>query len=308
MQNNNISRPALFISIALHAAFLYLCMYKLDIFSKKHYDEDVYAPVEILTSDKTNLKTQTIQKDKVIENEDAKLVKQSNPEKPQEEQKKEEPKPQEQEKPKEEPKKEEPKPQEPEKPKSDFQVKEEKKPDPKKEEPRKVEPKKEESKKIEPKKEEKKPDKKKPKIPDMDQMLKNLEKESQGKNPQSKNRKIEAGDATTNIKGNSNFDPESKLSISEKNLLKSIIERNWNRVGAEKGSGFKTIIHIKLNIDGTFDGQPVVKNVTCPQGLSCDILVESVQRAVQTSAPFDGLSAERYDVWKEFEFEFSPPE
>ncbi|KJV81146.1 putative periplasmic protein TonB [Rickettsia hoogstraalii str. RCCE3] len=272
-------------------------------------------------SDKSNIITQTKQKEAPIENEDAKKSEQSKPkeEEPQQdlpkEEKAKEPEAKTiEEKPKIEEKKpiEEPKPEEAKEalPEKKEEVKEEK---PKEEEKKPVEEvkKPEEKKEEEEKKPEEKPKevkKKEPKTDELDSLLKNLEQSSEGNNVKSnKHQRSKKVDNAKEAKGV--YTDGLPLSDSETSLIKRQIERHWSNVpaGVRGNNKVKVIISITLDKAGNVE-QAKVKERICPNipASVCEALADNAIRAVWQASPIENLDSARFNHWKEINFSFDP--
>lgn len=298
MKNNNDFR--VFIAISTAAHLLIAVFLILGLPSWKRLPDEQIITFEILSvSDRTNIKTQKVQREKAVEAEDAKEVKRSTQESAVTT-------PQEQLKPDSELAKpnvvaEKTPEKEPELVKAD-------KPSPEKTPEQKSEPSKEEPPKA---KEEKKAPpkevKKKNKDTDLDSLLKTLEKASEGKQAKSrKEARSEQSDAEHDSKGV--FDAEHPISISEYQAIKQQIERVWNvPVGAKNVGDIKITLYIALKPDGEVMQVKLI-NQQCPAGNAgvCQAAVDSAIRAVHQASPFQNLSATRYNAWKEFRMIFDP--
>ena len=249
-------------------------------------DEQIITFDVLPVTEVSNIPIQKAQKDNPIENNDAKKIVASKVDEPVKN-----------EKPKEEEKIEEKKLE----PSKEAEIVDSKK----KEEPKKEPEKKPEEKT---KKEDKKPkdNKKKPKNTDLDSLLKNLEKESEGTNTKSTKRNSSTGAAKHDTKGN--FNENNPLSISEKALIKQQIEKYWNiPIGAENMDQIKIIVYISLNQDGSVL-EVKVKDKSCGSvsAATCQLVADSSIRAVWQASPLQNLPIERYDTWREFNFLFDP--
>jgi outer membrane biosynthesis protein TonB len=290
MEKNRIK--SFLASLLVHISLLFLSAYSniFSFWSEIKDREEVITLEMVNISDTVNIKTQTVQKDKEIKNDDAKNIKNTknlSSEEPKEEESK-----------KEVPKKDEPKEEE-DLDKVKFNTKKEKEEPKKKKEETKEEKKDQEKpkEKNEIKKIEKNDDqKKKSKEKTIDDLMKQLEKESQGKNPASKNRKIEKSAAKTDSIGNSDFDKEKAQSISDQEYMNSKISKHWNKIGIENESG-RIKVRIRLNIDGSLDS---ISDINAPS----EVAKNSIIRAVKMAAPYDKLDVDRYDSWAEMEIEF----
>ena len=272
--NNDNLLLATAISLAIHLAIIASFLFGFPSFFKRMPEEQVIILEMLPITDVSNVKTQKVQNEKELEEESAKKVQKSKE------------KVEEQKKPKPEPKKEEVKPE----PKKDAVVVE-RKPEPKKPEPKKQE----------------KPKEKKKSDTDLDSLLKTLEKASEGKEEKSnKQSRSEKTDAEKEARGQ--FDSDLPLSISEYHALRQQIERHWNVPAGAKGSGeIKITIYISLKIDGSVE-KVELKDKQCPIGsdVLCQAAADGALRAVWLASPFQNLSQERYNSWKEFNIEFDP--
>ncbi|MGR9144129.1 hypothetical protein ACU8MP_17450 [Rhizobium leguminosarum] len=102
----------------------------------------------------------------------------------------------------------------------------------------------------------------------------------------------------------------SKLSQSEEDALKGLIEGNWLITpGMEGLSGMVITVHFKLDKDGNIIGQPEIES---SGGSSTDstrrALESGAYRAVMKSAPSfrTNLPMDKYDVWNEVVLNFHP--
>ncbi|WP_410526139.1 energy transducer TonB [Rickettsia endosymbiont of Aspidapion aeneum] len=301
-------------SIALHLFVLYFFLFGVPSLFEKLPEEQIITFEMLPISDKSNIITQKKQKEKPVENEDAKKSEQSKP-KVSEEQNLPDKKLTE-EKPKEEPpiepKVQEEKPIEEEKKpleekKEIEKPKEEKLPEEKK--PEEKPPVKEIKKEAQIKKEKPKEIKKKEKnTDDLDSLLKNLEQSSEGNNlKSSKYSRSKQEDKGKESKGN--YREGSPLSISEMALIKKQIERQWNNIpaGARNNNKVQVILNITLDKIGNVE-QVKIKEAICPNiaGSVCEALVDSAVRAVWQASPIENLEPARFNYWKEINFSFDP--
>ncbi|KJV96845.1 putative periplasmic protein TonB [Rickettsia amblyommatis str. Darkwater] len=265
-------------------------------------------------SDKSNIITQTKQKEAPIENEDAKKSEQSKPKEeapqdlPKEEKAKEPEAKTMEEKPKIEEKKtiEEPKSEKAKEalPEKKEEVKEDK---PKEEEKKQAE----EKKKPEAKKPAEKPKevkKKETKTDELDSLLKNLEQSSEGDNLKSnKHQRSKKADNAKEAKGV--YTDGLPLSDSETSLIKRQIERHWSNVpaGVRGNNKVKVIISITLDKAGNVE-QAKVNEKICPNipASVCEALADNAIRAVWQASPIENLDSARFNHWKEINFSFDP--
>ncbi|CEO17882.1 hypothetical protein RMONA_07655 [Rickettsia monacensis] len=268
-------------------------------------------------SDKSNIITQTKQKEAPIENEDAKKSEQSKPkeEEPQDLPKEEKAKEPEAKTIEEKPKIEEKKPIEEPKPEEAKEALPEKKEEVKEEKPKEEEKKQAEEKKSEEKKEGKKPvekpkevKKKEPKTDELDSLLKNLEQSSEGNNVKSnKHQRSKKADNAKEAKGV--YTDGLLLSDSETSLIKRQIERHWSNVpaGVRGNNKVKVIISITLDKAGNVE-QAKVKEKICPNipASVCEALADNAIRAVWQASPIENIDPARFNHWKEINFSFDP--
>lgn len=280
MKNDNDNfLIALAFSIALHLLAIYFFLFGLpSIFLPIASDEQIITFDVLPVTEVSNIPIQKAQKDNSIENNDAKKIVASKVDEPVKN-----------EKPKEEEKIE---------PSREAEIVDSKK----KESEQKPEEK--------PKKEDKKPkdNKKKPKNTDLDSLLKNLEKESEGTNTKSTKRSSSTGEAKHDTKGN--FNENNPLSISEKALIKQQIMKYWNKpIGGENIDQIKIIVYISLNQDGSVL-EVKVKDKICGSASAaiCQVVADSSIRALWQASPLQNLPIERYDTWREFNFVFDMEE
>ncbi|KJV79010.1 putative periplasmic protein TonB [Rickettsia rhipicephali str. Ect] len=269
-------------------------------------------------SDKSNIITQTKQKEAPIKNEDAKKSEQS---KPKEEEPQDLPKAEKAKKPEaktmeEKPKIEEKKPIEEPKSEEAKEALPEKKEEVKEEKPKEEEKKQaEEKEKPEEKKEEKKPaekpkevKKKEPKTDELDSLLKNLEQSAEGDNVKSnKHQRSKKADNAKEAKGV--YTDGLPLSDSETSLIKRQIERHWSNVpaGVRGNNKVKVIISITLDKAGNVE-QAKVNEKICPNipASVCEALADNAIRAVWQASPIENLDSARFNHWKEINFSFDP--
>ncbi len=97
----------------------------------------------------------------------------------------------------------------------------------------------------------------------------------------------------------------SKLSQSEMDALRGIIEGNWNKpVGAEETPEMTIVVKFRLTQNGEIDGRPEVSGSGGDSAL-LNAVKSSALRAVMRSAPFN-LPQDKYDTWSSVELTFHP--
>ncbi len=302
-QEDKKFQRAIIVSAILHLVLLGVFFLGFpSVFEKLPEEQDVMTFEILPISELSNVKNENIVAKKAIEPEKSKEVKKSATAKKQDPTPVE-PKPEE----KKEAVKEEEKPKDAEKiPEKEPLKKEEKKKEPEKKVEPKIEPKKE------PKKETPKP-KAKPKIApkeddSIDSILKNLEEESVGTDSKVlKKSNAEQLEGTKKTRG-MEYNEDSPLSITEKSLVKSQIEKNWRPpVGNQNLKDVRVMLHMTLETDGTISNVTVIK-IICPPNsdATCKLTAESAVRAVRQASPIENLPVDRYDVWKEFNLLFDP--
>jgi hypothetical protein len=95
------------------------------------------------------------------------------------------------------------------------------------------------------------------------------------------------------------------LTASELDALKSKILSCFHPPpGWADSQDGDVVLMLDLNQDGTLSGAPSV--VQTPQGQYSSSATESASRAVRLCQPYDMLSANKYDVWKQVKVRFSP--
>ncbi len=276
------------ISCILHIIMIFLLFFGLP-FSPKQAPEEQIITFELLpVSSINNVKTKKVQKDETLVNQDSKKVEKSKIS----ETAQAEPKIK-----KEEVKKEEPK--EPPKPEvekiADKKEKKEPKEEKKKEEKTK-ETKKEQSKE--------KPKKKSPNNKELDSLLKNLEKESEGVNDKSRKISRQKTDAKDDAFGN--FDDNSPESLTNDELIKQQIKKHWNQPIASATENISIGVELKLNKDGSVESANVT-STHCPDGKSllCQTVQDSIIRAIRNASPLVNLNPEDYSTWQNINFTFN---
>ncbi len=301
-QEDKKFQRAIIVSAILHLVLLGVFFLGFpSVFEKLPEEQDVMTFEILPTSELSNVKNENIVAKKAIEPEKSKEVKKSDTAKKQDPTpaKTEEIKEPVQEEEKKTPAREEEKPKNAEKTPEEEPVK--------KEEPeKKLEP------KTEPKKETPKP-KAKPKVApkeddNIDSILKNLEEESVGTDSKVlKKSHTEQMEGTQKTRG-MEYNEDSPLSITEKSLVKSQIEKNWRPpIGNQNLRDVRVMLHMKLETDGTINNVTVIK-IICPSNSEalCKLTAESAVRAVKQASPIENLPVDRYDVWKEFNLLFDP--
>ncbi|MEL6212171.1 MAG: hypothetical protein AAFQ96_01135 [Pseudomonadota bacterium] len=103
-----------------------------------------------------------------------------------------------------------------------------------------------------------------------------------------------------------------RLTASETAKMRAAISRCWNAsavIGAPEPEKLKVIVEFDLNRDGTLKGAPRVANqlqINVSGNRFWKAAEQNAVRAVVTCQPYDFLSQDRYETWKEFQLNFDP--
>lgn len=294
---------SLVISTITHIIILYICFFGISIGTKPLAEEKIITFELLPVSSVNNVKTKTIQKEKTIRSDDAKQVDKTKVKEEVVEEKKEVEKPV-------EPSKEETKPEAHKKdaeplpePKKEIVKKEELK-ETKPKEVKKEEAKKDPPKKEVPKKPAEKPAKKKkaPNDKEIDSLLKNLEKASDGNNKTNKQNR-EKSEADSDAFGN--YDDTGPESLTNDELIRQQIMRKWNQPIASATEEIIVTVRLLLAIDGVVEKSTII-SINCPPGkdILCSATKDSAIRAITNASPLVNLLPEDYSSWKEIEIRF----
>ena len=99
-----------------------------------------------------------------------------------------------------------------------------------------------------------------------------------------------------------------KLSQTELDALKGLVEKNWTVMpGQVTATDIKIVVRFELDQNGDVVGDPEVTS-SGGDGSSLRALEGGARRAVMKSAPFDQLPRDKYDTWKVVELSFYPSE
>ncbi len=139
----------------------------------------------------------------------------------------------------------------------------------------------------------------------IDSILKNLEKESEGTNAKTSVRNNVAQQKADKYSKSSSYNEANPLSITEELLIKGQIQKHWHELGAPNIEGIHIIFHVIMEKNGIIT-DVIVKKKICPHGTetACNIVADSALRSVRKASPLEGLAADRYDVWREFDLDF----
>lgn len=166
-------------------------------------------------------------------------------------------------------------------------------------------PKKDQKKNDEKKKEE--PKKKKQKQADGKSALKSLESRDAKEYDDTLDKIFQDID---HAETNKDFKNDLAISITEKNLLRSHIQKHWNKSsfsGADSMVPMVASIVVTLDISGNIKSLKLVsKSGTSDRYYSA--FTSSIEKAVWDSAPFDFLSKNTYQDWQDLELTFNSTE
>ncbi|MDX1924077.1 MAG: cell envelope integrity protein TolA [Rickettsiaceae bacterium] len=296
--------PFFLLSAFLHLIALLIVAFGVNFYSRKLPEERVITFEILPVSSVNNVRTKNSQNDHTIKNDDAKKIEKSTQKSSTKEPKQEN----EQEKPKETPVKEAPPPKETkekipnEEVKSDEPLIQEKLKEPEsdnqetKSEKQESAPKKEESKKEAPKK-------KAMADKQLDTLLKNLEKQSDGNS--NKSNKVNREKSKDQKDAFGKFDENAAESLTNDEIIKQQIMRHWNQPIGSTGEEIIITIRLTLEIDGSvISAQPIRKK--CPSGKEsiCQATVDSVRRAAINASPLENLEKSDYDTWRQIDIIF----
>ncbi len=305
--SSKLNKSAFIFSFILHTILYYLLLFGISHTPGTIQEEQIISFEILPVASKSNVPNKDVQKEKPLENDDAKKVQQN----------KEEPKVEklEEVKPIEAPKMQEPVPelQEPEPPKSMSENAEPKPlPTPAVKPAEQLVP---DQKPTIFKQKTSLPEKPKtkPKIKDimdkkdLDKLLKNLEQSSEGDNAKSTkySRTQKTGDEI-NSKGP--YHDDLPISISEFSMIKQQIERFWNiPIAGQDLRDARITIYISLNSDGSIARVKLIeKSCANLSDNMCAALADSAMRAAWQASPIENLDIKRYNLWKEFNMRFDP--
>ncbi len=100
----------------------------------------------------------------------------------------------------------------------------------------------------------------------------------------------------------------SKLSMSEMDALRGLIQNNWSIIpGMADATEVRIKVTMQLDPDGNIVGEPEVV-ATGGSDAARRALAGGARRAILKSAPFDKLPKDKYDAWSEVVVNFDPSE
>ena len=94
----------------------------------------------------------------------------------------------------------------------------------------------------------------------------------------------------------------ARLSRSAIDGFVAKIKQCWSLMPADYG--MSVTLNVAMNRDGTVNGTPQI--VTADPSPSGQMLARAAQRAVSQCGPYDMLSADAYDEWRQIEVELRP--
>lgn len=182
--------------------------------------------------------------------------------------------------------------------------------------PEKIEKKKEDKtpkqQKGEAKKEERKKPNKKREEEDFETLLKNLEeststKKSDPKKKRNNNKDLSDLEAELNDRSDSSeYASSAPLSMSERDAIRSQIEKHWNiPAGAKDIENMIIVIRISLASDGSVAEVKLLDTHKLSDNFYRAV-AESAVRAAYKASPIQNLLPENFDSWKELELTFNP--
>lgn len=139
----------------------------------------------------------------------------------------------------------------------------------------------------------------------LESILKNLE-ESSGDNDSKKiHKNAEQAEEDMKFFNSDNYNNNMMISVTEKNLIKNAIQRNWNKpTSLPLNNGIKVLFKIEFERNGAIKTSSHLKTICNYSDDICKIAIESVSRAINSTKIIEGLPTERYDLWKVMELHF----
>lgn len=102
------------------------------------------------------------------------------------------------------------------------------------------------------------------------------------------------------------MDASLPMTISELDALKQQVQRCWNvPTGAVNAEDLVVSIEVRLNQDGSLNGNPRIVNEGSYKSDFHRIAAESAKRAVILCGPYK-LPADKYERWREITMNFDP--
>ncbi|MGC0371336.1 MAG: hypothetical protein DGJ47_000022 [Rickettsiaceae bacterium] len=145
----------------------------------------------------------------------------------------------------------------------------------------------------------------KPQQDSMDSIFKNLE-ESVGDNDSSRIYKNNHSTKNNNkFFKSDNYNRHAPISITEKNLIKGAIEKNWNKPNSlPMNNQIKVVFEIEFDKKGKIVRSKKLKTTCNYSDSVCQIAIESVKRAIGQTKIVKNLPPKRYELWKIVELRF----
>ncbi|MCP5369540.1 MAG: cell envelope integrity protein TolA [Rickettsiaceae bacterium] len=142
-------------------------------------------------------------------------------------------------------------------------------------------------------------------IDPLDSILKNLE-QSTGNNDSKKiHTNATKGNEDMKFFDSDNYNDNMIISVTEKNVIKNAIQRNWNKpTSLPLNNGIKVLFKIEFEKNGIIKNSSHLKTICNHSDDICKIAIESVRRAINSTKIIEGLPPERYDLWKVVELHF----
>ena len=139
----------------------------------------------------------------------------------------------------------------------------------------------------------------------LDYILKNLEESSGDNNSKKIHKNAEKAEEDMKFFNSDNYNDNMVISVTEKNLIKNAIERNWNKpTSLPLNNGIKVLFKIEFEKNGAIKNSLHLKTICNYSDDICKIAIESVSRAINSTKIIEGLPPERYDLWKVMELHF----
>jgi hypothetical protein len=95
----------------------------------------------------------------------------------------------------------------------------------------------------------------------------------------------------------------ARLSQSAIDGLVARIKTCWNLLPSDINSGLNVTLLVSMNQDRTVASSQIVSSDPSPAG---GAVARAAQRAVAQCGPYDMLSADAYDEWRQIEVELRP--
>jgi hypothetical protein len=139
-----------------------------------------------------------------------------------------------------------------------------------------------------------------------EEILKTIEKKSDGSNEKGFSRSIsKKSDDDQNSSGTYNENME--LSISEITIIQNQIEEKWNiPAGVENAEKIVVELYLLLGEDGSVYDVKLVDMACSSNANVCRAVGDSAIRAVWQASPIANLFPGRYQAWKEMRLKFTP--